>query len=350
MLASQDQTRWAAVLARDGGYDGAFIFAVRTTGIYCRPGCPARRPKPENVIFFETAAEARAAGFRPCLRCAPDAAAGDARTQAIRLACRLIAESETPPPLRELAEAAGMSRFHFQRIFKRELGMTPKQYADAQRQARAREALPSAGTVTQALYGAGYESAARFYAQAPGALGMSPGDYKAGGRGQTIWYALTESVVGRVLIAGTAQGVCAIFFGEADESLETELRARFPNAHLVAAGGELRECVAETVAFIELPKGAFRLPLDVQGTAFQRKVWEALREIPFGETGTYTEIARRIGSPSATRAVANACGANPAAVAVPCHRVLRSDGGLGGYRWGVDRKRQLLKRERGESD
>lgn len=350
MGARQDETRWAAVLARDGGCDGDFVFAVRTTRVYCRPGCPARRPKPENVVLFDSALEARAAGFRPCLRCAPDATGGDVRTQAMRRACRLITESETPPPLRELAEAAGMSRFHFQRIFKRELGMTPKQYADAWRQARVRDALPAAGTVTQALYGAGYESAGRFYAQARGALGMSPGDYKAGGRGQAIWYALADSVVGRVLIAATAQGVCAIFFGESDETLATDLRARFPNAHLVAAGEELREWVAETVAFIELPKGAFRLPLDVQGTAFQHKVWAALREIPFGETATYTEMASRIGSPYATRAVANACGANPAAVAVPCHRVLRLDGGLGGYRWGVDRKRRLLERERGETD
>ncbi|RIA56804.1 bifunctional DNA-binding transcriptional regulator/O6-methylguanine-DNA methyltransferase Ada [Dichotomicrobium thermohalophilum] len=349
MQASQDDARWTAVLERDSTCDGAFVFAVRTTRIYCRPGCPARRPKPEHVVFFETAAEARAAGFRPCLRCRPDAAA-DATGEAVLGACQLIGESETPPPLSALAEAAGMSRFHFQRVFKREVGMSPKQYADTRRQARLRETLPGATSVTEALYEAGYDSAARFYVQAHRALGMPASDYKAGGRGQAIWYALTNSIVGRVLIAGTARGLCAIFFGDGDESLETELRARFPNAHLVAAGEDLRECVAETVAFIDLPKGAFRLPLDVQGTAFQHKVWKALRDIPFGETATYAEIAERIGSPAATRAVANACGANPAAVAVPCHRVLRSDGSLGGYRWGVDRKRELLRRERGESN
>ena len=347
MRAIRDAARWEAVLARDGASDGAFVFAVRTTGIYCAPGCPARRPKPENVIFFETAAEAEAAGFRPCRRCRPDAVR-DAQGDAVQRACRLIAESDAPPPLAVLAEAAGMSRFHFQRVFKRDLGMTPKQYAETLRQARARAALPVAETVTAALYDAGYESAARFYARASRALGMSPSDYKAGGRGQTIWYALADSVVGRVLIAGTTWGICAIFFGDADDALQDELRARFPNARLVAADGAMREWVVQTVAFIDLPKGAFRLPLDIQGTAFQHKVWDALRNIPFGETASYGDIARSIGAPSATRAVANACGANPAAVAVPCHRVLRSDGGLGGYRWGIERKRLLLQRERGE--
>jgi AraC family transcriptional regulator of adaptative response/methylated-DNA-[protein]-cysteine methyltransferase len=347
MRASHDEARWAAVLARDHAYDGAFVFAVRTTGVYCRPGCPARRPKPENVVFFESAQAAEGAGFRACLRCRPDAATGDgAHLQAVLRACRLIAESETPPTLGALADAAGMSRFHFQRVFKRELGMTPKQYADGQRQARARAALRSAATVTEALYNAGYDSAARFYAQAGRALGMSPGDYKAGGRGQAIWYALADSALGRVLVAGTARGLCAILFGDADAALEAELRTRFPNARLVAADDAMRECVAEAVTYIDMPKGVFHLPLDIQGTAFQQKVWAALRDIPFGETATYAELAQRIGTPSATRAVASACGANPAAVAVPCHRVLRSDGGLGGYRWGIERKRRLLDRER----
>ncbi len=348
MRASHDEERWAAVLARDSTVDGAFVFAVRTTGIYCRPCCPARRPKPENVVFFETAGEAEAAGFRPCLRCRPCAPpGGNLPLGAVLDACRMIAESETPPHLAELAASAGMSRFHFQRVFKRELGITPKQYADALRQARAREALPAAETVTAALYGAGYESAARFYARAGQALGMSPSDYKAGGRGQTIWYALADSVVGRVLIAGTARGICAIFIGASDDALLDELYARFPRARLVAANDAMCDWVAQTVAFIEMPKGAFRLPLDIRGTAFQHMVWAALREIPFGETATYSDIARHIGALRATRAVANACGANPAAVAIPCHRILRSDGALGGYRWGIKRKQQLLDRERG---
>jgi len=347
MRASHDEARWAAVLARDGASDGAFVFAVRTTGIYCRPGCPARRPRPENVLFFDSPTAAEQAGFRPCLRCRPDASAsGITHKRAVLQACRLMAESEVQPSLHVLAEAAGMSRFHFQRVFKRELGMTPKQYADARRQARARELLLSAGSVTTALYDAGYGSAARFYEQASSALGMSPGDYKAGGRGQAIWYALADSVLGRVLIAGTARGLCAIFFGDGDEVLRADLRARFPHADLVAADDAMRDWVREAVEFIALPKGIFRMPLDVQGTVFQHKVWTALRDIPFGETAIYTEIARRIGQPSATRAVANACGANPVAVAVPCHRVLRADGGLGGYRWGIARKRTLLDRER----
>ena len=338
--------RWDAVLARDADADGTFVFAVRTTRIYCRPGCPARRPKRRNVVFFETPAAAAAAGFRPCRRCRPNQ--GTPRAEAVIRACQLIAESETPPNLDRLAAMSGMSRFHFHRLFKRELGVTPKQYADAWRHARLRESLPSAASVTEAIYGAGYESPARFYEQARFALGMPPGDYKAGGRGQAIWYALADSALGRVLVAGTARGLCAIFFGDADAALEAELRIRFENARLVAADETMRECVAETAAFIDMPKGVFHLPLDIQGTAFQQKVWAALRDIPFGETATYSDIARKIGAPSATRAVANACGANPAAVAIPCHRVLRSDGGLGGYRWGVARKRTLLQRERGE--
>jgi AraC family transcriptional regulator, regulatory protein of adaptative response / methylated-DNA-[protein]-cysteine methyltransferase len=347
MRACHEDGRWAAVLARDGASDSAFVFAVRTTGIYCRPGCPARHPKPENVVFFDSPAAAERAGFRACLRCRPDEIASHAGPrQAVLQACRLIAESEAPPSLRNLADAAGLSHFHFQRVFKRELGITPKQYADARRQARARELLPSASSVTAAFYDAGYESAARFYAQASRALGMAPRDYKAGGRDQAIWYALADSVLGRVLIAGTARGLCAIMFADQDADFQADLQDRFPRAQLIAADQTMAEWVAETVGYIALPKGAFGLPLDIQGTAFQHKVWAALRDIPFGETATYSDIARKIGAPSATRAVATACGANPVAVGVPCHRVLRADGGMGGYRWGIARKRALLECER----
>jgi len=291
------------------------------------------------VVFFDGPAAAELAGFRACLNCWPDAIASHAgHCRAILQACRLIAESEAPPSLRHLADAAGMSRFHFQRVFKRELGITPKQYAYARRQARARDLLLSASSVTPAFYDAGYESAARFYAQASRALGMSPGDYKAGGRDQAIWYALADSVLGRVLIAGTARGLCAIMFADQDADLQADLQDRFPRAQLIAADQTMAEWVAETVGYIALPKGAFGLPLDIQGTAFQHKVWAALRDIPFGETATYSDIARKIGAPSATRAVASACGANPVAVGVPCHRVLRADGGMGGYRWGIARK------------
>ncbi|MFP4539065.1 MAG: bifunctional DNA-binding transcriptional regulator/O6-methylguanine-DNA methyltransferase Ada [Dichotomicrobium sp.] len=340
--------RWVAVERRDGTLDGAFVFAVRSTGVYCRPGCPARRPRAENVIFFDTPAEAEAAGFRACLRCRPNGAGvGEKHAQAVIRACRLIDESECPPSLGALAEAAGMSRFHFQKVFKRQLGVTPKQYAEAQRRDRARDALTEAGTVTEAIYDAGYQSAARFYAQAAAICGMPPGDYKAGGRGQSIWYALADCALGRVLVAGTVRGICAVFFGDDDATLRVELQTRFPGAALFPADEAMAEWVAATVAYIEWPKGAYRLPLDIQGTAFQHKVWSALRDIPFGETATYSDIAERIAAPSATRAVANACGANPVAVAVPCHRVRRADGGLGGYRWGIARKQALLERERG---
>lgn len=349
MRAECDEVRWAAITARDHACDGAFVFAVRTTGIYCRPGCPARRPKPENVVFFDSAAEAQAAGFRACRRCRPDAGEGAPHTEAIARACRLIEASETSPSLDRLAQAAGLSRFHFQRVFKRQLGMTPHQYVTTRRQARVRDVLPEAASVTEALYDAGYDSSGRFYAQARATLGMPASDYKAGGRGRTIWYALADSILGRVLVAGTAQGLCAIFFGEEDAALEADLHARFGSAHVVAAEDMMREWVERTLAYLDLPTGAFRLPLDIQGTAFQHKVWDALRDIPFGETATYAEVAQCIGMPTATRAVASACGANPVAVAVPCHRVVRADGGLGGYRWGVERKRQLLARERGES-
>lgn len=338
--------RWAAVLARDSQCDGAFVFAVRTTGIYCRPGCPARRPKRENVVFFENTRAAEAAGFRACLRCHPDRPT--TAPPAIAQACQLIEASETSPSLDRLAQAAGLSRFHFHRVFKSELGMTPKQYAEALRQERARKALAGGGSVTEAIYEAGYQNPARFYQQAASALGMRPGDYKAGGRGQVIWYALAECALGRVLIAGTARGLCAIFLGDRDEDLRADLEARFPSARLIAADEAMAGCVAETLRYIEWPEALFKLPLDIQGTAFQQKVWAALRDIPFGETATYAQIAREIGAPSATRAVASACGANPVAVAVPCHRVVRADGGMGGYRWGVARKQALLGRERGE--
>jgi len=341
--AGGTDARWSAVLGRDTRYDGVFVFAVRTTGIYCRPGCPARRPKRENVIFFDSPHAAEGAGFRACLRCRPHEPAPN--TQAVIRACALIERSETPPGLERLAEEAGLSRFHFHHMFKRQLGMTPKQYADALRHERARQALASGNSVTEAIYDAGYENPARFYQQAAVVLGMRPGDYKAGGRHQAIWYALTQSTLGRALIAGTARGLCAIFLGDQDDVLRVDLKARFPQARLIAADEGMAEWVARTIAYIDWPEGLFQLPLDVQGTAFQQKVWAALRDIPLGETATYAEVAQFVDRPSATRAVANACGANPVAVAVPCHRVCRADGGLGGYRWGVERKRLLLSRE-----
>jgi len=341
--------RLSAVLSRDGTADGAFVFAVHSTGIFCRPGCPARRPRPENIVMFDTPAEARAAGYRACLRCNPDQHAGiDSHAEVVARACRLVAESEMPPDLDALAAEAGMSRFHFHRIFKSRLGLTPKQYIAARRENALREALPGAASVTAAIYDAGYQTPARFYVDAAAILGMQPGAYRAGGRNQSVWYALAGSELGRVLVAGTERGLCAIFLGDSDDDLRDALERRFAKARLIPADARMAEWVAQTIAYIEEPNGAFALPLDVRGTAFQQKVWRALRGIPWGETTTYAEIARRIGAPSATRAVATACGANPAAVTVPCHRVVRADGGLGGYRWGLERKRALLRRERDE--
>jgi len=347
--SDEADARLSAVLSRDHAADGAFVFAVRSTGIYCRPGCPARRPRRENIVMFDNPAGARAAGYRACLRCHPDRHAGtDSHAEVVARVCRLVGESETPPDLDALAAEAGMSRFHFHRVFKSRLGVTPKQYIAARREGALREALPGAASVTAAIYDAGYQTPARFYADAAAILGMRPADYRAGGRNQSVWYACGDSALGRVLVAGTGLGLCAIFLGDSDDELRATLERRFANARLVAADAGMAEWVAQTIAHIEAPKGAFALPLDVRGTAFQQKVWRALRDIPWGETAAYAEIARRIGSSAATRAVAGACGANPAAVAVPCHRVVRSDGGLGGYRWGLERKRALLRREQEE--
>lgn len=345
---SKTDARWAAVLARDAASDGAFVFAVRSTGIYCRPSCPARRPKPENVGFFETPGDAEAAGFRACLRCAPAGAPSRQRHgDAIARACALIRESDPPPSLGELADAAGLSRFHFHRLFKRQVGLTPKQYIEAQRAEAVRGGLPGAGSVTAAILDAGYPSAARFYARAGAVLGMQPGTYRTGGDGQRISYAFGDSSLGRVLVGATERGLCAIFLGERDEQLCDALRERFPKARLLPQSAEMAERIAAVIGHIDTGASAQTLPLDVQGTAFQHKVWAALNQIPWGETRTYTQVARAIGAPAATRAVANACGANPLAVVIPCHRVLRVDGSLGGYRWGMARKQALLARERG---
>jgi len=352
MRASERTTetdeRWAAMLARDAACDGAFVFAVRSTGIYCRPSCPARRPKRENVVFFDTPGEAEAAGFRACLRCAPATADSPhgRRREAVMRACALIHEAETAPSLDALAETAGMSRFHFHRQFKREVGLTPKQYIAARRAQAVRNALPGATSVTAAIHDAGYASAARFYERAGATLGMQPAAYRAGGAGQTIRHGFGDSTLGRVLAAATERGLCAIFLGDRDDDLSEALRKRFPKARLQPAAADVTERIAAVLAHIEGEGRADGLPLDVQGTAFQQRVWAALSRIPWGETRTYSEIAQAVGAPTATRAVANACGANPLAVLIPCHRVLRADGGLGGYRWGVARKKALLDRER----
>jgi AraC family transcriptional regulator of adaptative response/methylated-DNA-[protein]-cysteine methyltransferase len=343
---SNDDERWEAVKRRDRAANGAFYFSVRTTGVYCRPSCAARLPRRENVRFHATSADAERAGFRPCKRCRPnEVGLADRQASVVAKACRLIEEAEEMPSLDALAEAAGMSRFHFHRIFKAHTGVTPKAYADAHRARRMRHELTRAGTVTEAIYGAGFNSSGRFYAAAPDRLGMTPTEFRAGGNGASIRFAVGQCSLGSILVAATDKGVCAIQFGDDPDALVRDLQDRFPKAQLIGGDKEFEQLVAKVVGFVEAPAQGLDLPLDVRGTAFQQRVWQALREIPAGSTASYAEIASRIGAPKAVRAVAQACGANALAVAIPCHRVVRNDGALSGYRWGVERKRALLTRE-----
>ena len=338
--------RWAAVLARDPRADGQFVYAVKTTGIYCRPSSLARLPKPQNVEFFDTAAQAEAAGYRPSQRLARDqseVAAQHALT--VAAACRQIETADQLPALSELALAAGLSSFHFHRVFKTVTGLTPKGYATAHRSRKVRERLTDGGSVTDALYDAGFNSNSRFYEAADQLLGMTPGDYRAAGQNNDIRFAVGQCSLGAILVAQSARGVCAILLGDDPHQLVCDLQDKFRRANLIGADHEFEQLIAKVVGFIEAPAIGLDLPLDVRGTAFQERVWQALRDIPPGSTASYADIAQRIGSPKAVRAVAQACGANSLAVAIPCHRVVRSDGNLSGYRWGVERKRQLLERE-----
>ena len=338
--------RWAAFVARDASFAGQFYMAVKTTGIYCRPGCPARLPKPSNVTFYDTREEAEAAGFRPCKRCKPDDIdAARAHRDAIAAACRMIETAEEAPNLDELARAAGMSPSHFHRLFKRIAGVTPKAYAVAHRNQRVREELRDSGSVTEAIYAAGFGSNGRFYANSSEVLGMTPTAYRTGASGQKIRFAISRCSLGDLLVAESERGICAILFGDERSALIAGLRRQFPAAAIEEADTELKAVVGRVVAYVEEPGEDLGLPLDIRGTAFQHRVWEALRRIPAGSTASYTDIAREIGAPQAVRAVAGACAANPIAVAIPCHRVVRSDGALSGYRGGVERKRALLAKE-----
>jgi AraC family transcriptional regulator of adaptative response/methylated-DNA-[protein]-cysteine methyltransferase len=341
--------RWAAVCARDAQADGSFYYSVQTTGVYCRPSCAARPALPENVRFHASTADAERAGFRPCKRCKPTQASPVAHHAAlVTEACRIIEAAETPPTLDELAARVGMSAHHFHRIFKQATGLTPKAYGAAQRARRVRSELaaPVAGSsVTDAIFNAGYNTASRFYEEADGVLGMTPTRYQAGGNQVTIRFAIAQCSLGAILVAQSARGVCAILLGDDAQLLAQDLQDRFPQAHLVGDDRSFDALVARVVAFVEAPGLGLGLPLDVQGTAFQQRVWQALQAIPAGETASYAEIAQRIGSPTAARAVAQACAANALAVAIPCHRVVRNDGALSGYRWGVERKQALLERE-----
>ncbi len=338
--------RWAAVVARNAAADGTFFYSVATTGVYCRPSCAARLARPENVRFHATRADAERAGFRPCKRCKPDQPPL-AEQYAAKVAeiCRLIADAETALPLAELAAHAGLSTYHFHRVFKSVTGLTPRAYADAHRSKRVRDGLASSGSVTQAIFDAGYNSSGRFYAQSNGVLGMTPSTFRAGGANTGIRFAIGECSLGSILVAASDRGICAILLGDDPDTLARDLQDRFPQAHLIGGDADFEQLVAKVVGFVEAPALGLDLPLDVRGTAFQQRVWLALSKIPAGSTVSYAQVAQQIDSPKAVRAVAQACAANALAVAIPCHRVVRNDGALSGYRWGVERKRALLERE-----
>ena len=343
---TQQDPRWRAVLARDRAADGAFLYSVRTTGVYCRPSCASRAANPRNVRFHDDAGQAERAGFRPCRRCRPDqlAPAGQ-RAAAIAEICRLIERADEPPTLAVLAAAAGLSPHHFHRVFRAVTGVTPGRYAAACRTRKVRDQLRRAGTVTEAIYAAGFNSGGRFYAASDAMLGMTPRAFRAGGTGTEIRFAVGQCTLGAILVAASARGVCAILLGDEPDALVRDLQDRFPAAELIGGDAGFEATVAQVVGFVETPRLGLELPLDVRGTAFRQRVWDALRQVPAGRTVSYAEMARRIGAPGAARAVAAACAANPLAVAIPCHRVVSSDGSLSGYRWGVARKRTLLARE-----
>jgi AraC family transcriptional regulator of adaptative response/methylated-DNA-[protein]-cysteine methyltransferase len=344
--ATLNDPRWAAVAARDTRADGTFFYSVRTTGVYCRPSCAARLPRPENVMLHASIADAERAGFRSCKRCKPDQPSLiDRHAIGVTAACRAIEQAEMAPSLDQLAKDAGLSPFHFHRVFKTVTGVTPKQYADQHRASRVRHALSRAANVTDAIFDAGYNASSRFYESADQLLGMTPSSYRRGGANSDIHFAIAQCSLGAILVAQSARGVCAILLGDDPDALVRDLQDRLPRANLIGGDHNYEQLIAQVIGFVEAPASGLDLPLDVRGTAFQQRVWRALREISPGATASYSEIAQRIGSPKAVRAVAKACAANTLAVAIPCHRVVRKDGGLSGYRWGVERKRALLKRE-----
>lgn len=333
------ETAWAAFMRRDRKWDGRIIGAVHTTGIYCKPSCPARRPTRENVTFYSSVGEARAAGFRPCLRCKPDEVGRD--REAVASAVAAIERAEEAPKLADLAEAVGYAPHHFQRIFKRDLGVSPAEYARALRNRRTEEALKANGRITDAVYDAGYQSPSGFYSDARERLGMTPSAWRDGGRGETIRWTTFDSLLGELFIAATSKGICRLTF----EDSEASLHRLFPNATIMEDDGALGEFVSGTLKAIETPLAAPDLPIDVAGTAFQEAVWRELRKIPPGETRSYSQIAAAIGQPKAVRGVGTANGDNHVSVLIPCHRVIRSDGSLGGYGGGIERKKILLAAE-----
>ena len=344
--ATVSDPRWAVVAARDARADGRFFYSVRTTGVYCRPSCAARLARPENIRFHATGKAAQDAGFRPCQRCKPDQASlAEQHAASVTAACRVIESLERLPRLKDLARQAGVSTYHFHRVFKQITGLTPRAYAVAHRNQRMRDRLAGSATITEAIFDAGYNSSGRFYAKSKEVLGMLPGNYRAGGVNEEIRFAIGECSLGAILVASSERGVCAILMGDDADVLARDLQDRFARATLIGGDAKFEQVVATVVAFVEAPGIGLALPLDVRGSAFQQRVWNALREVPSGATLSYSELASRIGAPKSVRAVAGACAANALAVAIPCHRVVRADGSLSGYRWGVERKRTLLDRE-----
>lgn len=344
---TENDPRWARIVARDRTADGKFWYSVVTTGVYCRPSCPSRGAKAKNVGLHDTLAEAKASGCRPCKRCNPDGPPPDAQNSAIVASvCRLIEQSEKSLSLADLSQAAGRSPRYFHRLFKAATGLTPKAYAAAHQASRVRGGLVRGGqTVTEAMYDAGFNSSGRFYEKSTDILGMTPTHYRAGGANEEIRFAVGQSSLGAILVASSKKGVAAILIGDDPGELVRDLQDRFPKAMLVGGDKNYESIVAQVVGFVEAPNVGLDLPLDVRGTAFQQRVWQALKEIPVGELASYAGIAKRIGAPKSVRAVANACGANNIAVAIPCHRVVRNDGRLSGYAWGVERKQRLIERE-----
>ena len=341
-----EESRWAQVVARDKTADGHFWYSVSTTGVYCRPSCPSRTANRRNVRFHDHVEDAKAMGFRPCRRCNPDGPSVQAENAALATkACRMIEESEEELSLNELADAVGRSPSYFHRVFKATTGLTPKDYAAAHRANKVRRGLASGNTVTETIYDSGFNSSGRFYEQSTDMLGMTPSRYRAGGANEEIRFALGQTTLGAILVASSKKGVAAILLGDDPDELVRNLQDRFPKANLIGGDRDYETLVARVVGFVETPSIGLHLPVDIRGTTFQRRVWHALQEISVGERVSYAEVARRIGSPKAVRAVAQACAANNLAVAIPCHRVVRKDGSLSGYAWGIERKRVLLDRE-----
>jgi AraC family transcriptional regulator, regulatory protein of adaptative response / methylated-DNA-[protein]-cysteine methyltransferase len=346
MNSNTSNFQWEGVLRKDASLDGQYLFAVKTTGIYCRPSCPSRTPKRSNVSFFATNEEARSAGFRACLRCAPDGLSKrEQQTQAILQACRIIDESEEKISLASLAAQVSLSTHHFHRVFKDVTGVTPQDYFRARQIAEIGQSLKSTNSVTEAIYEAGFSSSGRFYESSNAMLGMTPKAYKSGGAGEAIRVSIRTCSLGLVLIAATQRGICTIEFGNDEAALTTRLSTRFPNAVLLTSDPQFNEWLERLLSYIEAPTKAMDLPLDIRGTVFQQQVWKALQEIPVGTTASYLDVAQKIRKPKAARAVATACASNALAVVIPCHRVVRGNGELSGYRWGVERKRKLLEFE-----